>query len=204
MFVYLLEMVCVAAFSISGVMVESNRGRDIISILMLGWVTALGGGTVRDIIMNAETVFWIRDPNYFWTALVSSFAAFFFITQVRKSQVEKLVVFFDTVGVSLFSVVVTGKLTAAGYAPYVAVSMGLVTAVFGGVLRDVLAHRPTIFNNTELYATPVILGCSLYVLLLKIGAHSLLASIFCMAFIVFLRLYTLIRKINFPSFLVLK
>jgi len=76
MFVYSLEMICIVAFALSGVLVESNRGKDIVSIMILGWVTALGGGTLRDLILSAETIFWIRDPSYFWTALSSAAIGF--------------------------------------------------------------------------------------------------------------------------------
>lgn len=204
MFTYILEMVCIVAFALSGVLVESNRGKDIVSVLLLGWVTALGGGTLRDIIINTEQVFWIRDPMYFWVALVSACIGFFLITEIRKSKVEKLVVFFDTIGVSLFSVLVTEKLYIAGYAAYVAISMGMVTAVFGGVLRDILSHRVNMFSNTELYATPVILGSSLYVLLYNVGVWEHLAAVLSITFSVSLRLYFIAKKIRYPGFLILK
>jgi uncharacterized membrane protein YeiH len=76
MLVYSLEMICIVAFALSGVLVESNRGKDIVSIMMLGWITALGGGTLRDLILSAETIFWIRDSSYFWTALISAIIGF--------------------------------------------------------------------------------------------------------------------------------
>ncbi len=204
MFSYLLEMVCIVAFALSGVMVDSNRGKDIISVLLLGWVTALGGGTLRDIIINAEQVFWIRDPTYFWVALTSACVGFFLITEIRKSKVEKMVIFFDTIGVSLFSVLVTANLYSAGYAAYVAIIMGMITAIFGGVIRDILAHRLNMFNNTELYATPVILGCCLFILMSNMGVEEHLSAIFCMLFIVIMRLYVIVKQVRFPKFLILK
>lgn len=204
MFTYILEMVCIVAFALSGVLVESNRGKDIVSVLLLGWVTALGGGTLRDIIINTEQVFWIRDSTYFWVALLSACVGFFLITEIRKSKVEKMVTFFDTIGVSLFAVLVTAKLYSTGYAAYVAISMGMVTAVFGGVLRDILAHRSNMFNNTELYATPVILGSGLYILMYNVGVIDYIASILAMAFIVVMRLYVVAKQIRYPDFLILK
>lgn len=204
MLAYSLEMVCIIAFALSGVLIDSNRGKDIISVMILGWITALGGGTLRDIILSAEQVFWIRDVNYFWTALISSVIGFFAITHIRKSRLNKLIIIFDTVGVSLFSIVVTQQLYSAGYAAYVAVTMGMVTAIFGGVLRDILAHRQTIFNNTDLYATPVILGCCLYILLVNLNIEITIAALICILLIVFLRLYIVVKKIHFPAFLILK
>jgi len=204
MLVYSLEMICIVAFALSGVLVESNRGKDIVSVMMLGWITALGGGTLRDLILSADTIFWIRDPSYFWTALSSAVIGFFTITHIRKNRLKKLIVMFDAIGVSLFSILVTQQLYSAGYAAYVSVSMGLVTAIFGGVLRDILAHRQTLFNNTDMYATPVILGCCLYIVLVNLNVDTILAALSCMVFIVSMRWYIVIKKISFPAFLLLK
>ncbi|MFT7684173.1 MAG: putative membrane protein YeiH [Moritella dasanensis] len=204
MLVYSLEMICIVAFALSGVLVESNRGKDIVSIMMLGWITALGGGTLRDLILSAETIFWIRDSSYFWTALISAIIGFFSITHIRKNSLKKLIIMFDTIGVSLFSVLVTQQLYSGGYAAYVAVSMGIVTAIFGGVLRDILAHRKTLFNNTELYATPIILGCCLYILLVNLNIGVTLAALICMVLIVLMRFFIVVKKLNFPAFLLLK
>ena len=204
MFTYILEMVCISAFALSGVLVESNRGKDIVSVILLGWVTALGGGTLRDVIIDADPVFWIRDPVYFWVALVSACCGFFLISELRKSKIEKMVLLFDTIGVSLFAVLVTAKLYSTGYAAYVSIVMGMVTAVFGGVLRDILAHRRNMFNTTELYATPVILGSSLYVLLHNLGVIEYVSSTLSIAFIVLIRLYVVANQIRYPAFLILK
>ncbi|ELR67930.1 hypothetical protein C942_00238 [Photobacterium marinum] len=203
LFVYLLEMLCIVAFALSGVLAESNKGKDIVSVILLGWVTALGGGTLRDIIID-EQVFWIRDQTYFWVALFSACAGFFLIKEIRKSLVERMVILFDTIGVSLFAILVTANLYSLGFAAYVAIFMGMITAVFGGVIRDIIANRPTMFNNTELYATPVILGSCLYILLINIGVFSGIASPFCMLLIVAMRLFVVIKNIRFPAFLILK
>ncbi|GAK86160.1 hypothetical protein JCM19238_3750 [Vibrio ponticus] len=71
MFVHTIEIICICAFALSAVISEVNKGKDIISILVLGWVTALGGGTVRDVILSTDQVFWIQYPSYFWAALAA-------------------------------------------------------------------------------------------------------------------------------------
>lgn len=204
MLVYSLEMVCIVAFAFSGVLVESNRGKDLISVMMLGWITALGGGTLRDIILSAEQVFWIRDSSYFWTALLSATFGFFAINYLRKNIFSKLIIVFDSIGLSLFSILVTQQLYGSGYAAYVAVSMGVVTAIFGGVLRDILSNNRTLFNDTELYATPVILGCSLYILLINLTIDTTVAALSCMFFIAISRLFIVAKQIHIPAFFVLK
>jgi len=200
---YTLELICIIAFALSGVLVDSNRGKDLISVMVLGWLTALGGGTARDVILN-EQVFWIRDQSYFWAALASSLGGFFFINHIRKSKIEKLILLFDTIGVALFSILVTERLISGGYAPYIAVSMGTVTAIFGGVLRDIVAHRPTMFNNTEFYATPIIMGCCLYIVLNRFEVTDYIASPLCMLLIIIFRLFVVVKDIKFPRWLLLR
>lgn len=204
MFIHCIEIICIIAFALSAVISESNKGKDIVSIMVIGWVTALGGGTVRDIILSTNQVFWIRDPSYFWTALLSSFIGFFLAPHLRQEKVERLIVTLDAIGISMFSVLVTKSLTAQHYAPYVAITMGMITAVFGGVLRDILTNRPTMFNNTEFYASPVIIGCYLYILQTKHHISPDIATLSSIIFIIALRMYIVIKKKTFPDFLLLK
>lgn len=204
MFVHTIEIICIIAFALSAVISESNKGKDIVSIMVLGWVTALGGGTVRDIILSKGQVFWIKDPSYFWTALITSFIGFFLAPYLRKIKAERLIVFFDAIGIAMFSVLVTKNMTAEHYAAYVAVTMGMITAVFGGVLRDVILSRPTMFNNTEFYASPVIIGCYLYILQIRFAVNSNIATIISITFIIIVRMYIVITHKTFPKCLLLK
>ncbi|KJF93059.1 hypothetical protein UB39_17690 [Photobacterium angustum] len=202
MFIHSIEIICIIAFALSAVISESNKGKDIVSIMVIGWVTALGGGTVRDIILSTNQVFWIREPSYFWTALLSSFIGFFLAPHLRQEKVERLIVTLDAIGISMFSVLVTKSLTAQHYAPYVAITMGMITAVFGGVLRDILTNRPTMFNNTEFYASPVIIGCYLYILQTEHHINPDIATLSSIIFIIVLRMYIVIKKKNISRFFI--
>lgn len=204
MFVHIIEIICICAFALSAVISEANTGKDIISVLVLGWVTALGGGTVRDVILSTDQVFWIQYPSYFWAALISSLVGFFLASDLRKLKAERLIVVLDAIGISIFSVLVTKKMIHQDYAAYVAITMGMVTAVFGGVVRDIIVNRPTMFNNTEFYATPVIIGCSLFVLFSHLGMNADINTLICIAFIILFRMYIVVNKKSFPHFLILK
>lgn len=204
MFIHTIEIICIVAFALSAVISESNKGKDIVSIMVLGWVTALGGGTVRDMILSTNQVFWIRDPSYFWTALISSFVGFFLAPYLRKIKADRLIVILDAIGISMFSVLVTKDMVAQHYAAYVAVTMGMITAVFGGVIRDIIIDRPTMFNNTEFYASPVIIGCYLYILQIRLSINADIATLVSISFIIILRMYIVIKKKTFPDFLLLK
>lgn len=204
MFVHIIEIICICAFALSAVISEVNKGKDIISILVLGWVTALGGGTVRDVILSTDQVFWIQYPSYFWAALFSSLVGFFIAPQLRKLKAERLILVLDAIGISIFSILVTKKMIHQDYAAYVAITMGTITAVFGGVVRDIIVNRPTMFNNTEFYATPVILGCSLFVGLSHLGMNADVNTIICIAFIITFRMYIVVTKKSFPRYLLLR
>lgn len=208
MFVHIIELICICAFALSAVISEANRVKDIISVLVQGWVTALGGGTVRDVILSTDQVFWFKDPSYFLAALISSLISsligFFIAGSLRKLKAERLIIVLDAIGISMFSVLVTKNMIHQDYAAYVAITMGMVTALFGGVVRDIIVNRPTMFNNTEFYATPVILGCTLFVVFSHLGMNADINTIICIALIIFLRMYIVVKKKTFPSYLLLK
>lgn len=204
MFVHIIEIICICAFALSAVISEVNKGKDIISVLVLGWVTALGGGTVRDVILSTDQVFWIQYPSYFWAALISSLIGFFIAPQLRKLKAERLILVLDAIGISIFSILVTKKMIHQDYAAYVAITMGTITAVFGGVVRDVIVNRPTMFNNTDFYATPVIMGCSLFVGLSYLGMNADVNTIICIALIITFRMYIVVTKKSFPRYLLLR
>ncbi|ANS87072.1 UPF0126 membrane protein [Vibrio scophthalmi] len=204
MFVHITEIICICAFALSAVLSEANKGKDIISVLVLGLVTALGGGTVRDVILSTEQVFWIQYPDYFWAAIISSLVGFFIAAELRKLKAERLILVLDAIGISIFSILVVKKMVHQDYAAYVAITMGVITAVFGGVVRDVIVNRPTMFNNTEFYATPVIIGCTAFVGFSHLGMNADVNTILCIAFIVIFRIYIVVTKKSFPSYLLLK
>ncbi|MCG9553217.1 trimeric intracellular cation channel family protein [Vibrio sp. Isolate31] len=204
MFVHITEIICICAFALSAVLSEANKGEDIISVLVLGLTTALGGGTVRDVILSTEQVFWIQYPEYFWAAIISSLVGFVSAAKLRQLKAERIILILDAIGISIFSILVTKKLIHLDYADYVAITMGVITAVFGGVVRDVLVNRPTMFNNTEFYATPVIMGCAAFVGLSHLGMDTNINTTFCIAFIVIFRVYIVLTKKSFPSYLLLK
>ena len=158
---YLLQMFGTAVFAASGVLAFRRERLDAFGALMLGLVTALGGGTARDTILNAP-VFWIEDVNYVWAAVAAALAAFFFRRILRRTH--ELLLYLDAAGVALFAVVALEKVLTLQFSATVAVIMGVLTSIGGGLTRDVLAGRPTLLMSREIYATPVLLGCILYVL----------------------------------------
>ncbi|WP_062399382.1 trimeric intracellular cation channel family protein [Methanogenium cariaci] len=164
-----LIVIGVAAFAISGVIAGARQDANIFTVLVLGVVTAIGGGTVRDIILNIP-VFWVGgDFAIVWLAILASLVAFLFAPLFRE-RLGKALLYADTIGVAFFSVAAIDKTLALGHTGgEVAVIMGFVTACMGGIIRDLLTGRsPLVIASEELFVTPVLIGGILYVLLLDL------------------------------------
>jgi uncharacterized membrane protein YeiH len=159
---YYFEMLGTAIFAITGVLVVNRRGLDVFGALVLGLVTAVGGGTARDVLLRVP-VFWLQDVNYVWAGLIGALGAFFLGALLRSTAV--LLLYLDALGAALFAMSAAEKAMMVDSDATVAVIMGVLTGIGGGLARDVLAGRPTLLMSREIYATPILLGCTAYVLL---------------------------------------
>ena len=140
----------------------TRRGLDVFGALVLGLVTALGGGTARDLLLRVP-VFWIQDINYVWAGLIGALAAFFLVALLRSTS--GLLLYLDALGAALFALSAAEKVLLLDPHAAVAVIMGVLTGIGGGLARDVLADRPTLLMSRDIYATPILLGCTAYVML---------------------------------------
>lgn len=163
MTIYSLGLIGIAAFAITGVMAAGKKGMDILSITLLGVVTALGGGTLRDIILDTNPIFWVADLFYLWVSVSASIMTFFLVRFV--SNVLHLLLFIDAFGLSLFTILATEKTLMLGFSNPVAVLMGVVTGIAGGMLRDILTGRMPLLLGKEFYATPALLGAVVFTIL---------------------------------------
>jgi uncharacterized membrane protein YeiH len=154
---YDLQMLGTAVFAVTGVLAVNRRGLDVFGGLVLGTVTSLGGGTIRDLIIRAP-VFWLGDTNYLVVAIAAALVAFFASRMIGSTYA--LLLYLDALGAALFGIQATEKVLGLGHAPAIAVSMGVLTSIGGGLLRDVLAGRPTLLMSREIYATPILFGCT--------------------------------------------
>lgn len=154
---YHLQMIGTAVFAVTGVLAVKRRGLDLFGAGVLGIVTALGGGTLRDVVVGVP-VFWLQDVNYLWMAMAAAVVAFFADQRVRSTYT--LLLYLDGLGAALFAVQATEKVLGLQHGATVAVAMGILTSIGGGLLRDVLAGRPTLLMSRDIYATPILIGCS--------------------------------------------
>ena len=162
MLLYLLGMLGTAVFAITGVLAIRRQGVDVFGALVLGVVTALGGGTVRDLLLDVP-VFWLGDFNYVWVASGAALLTFFVSRPLHRNR--QLLLYLDGFGAALFGVLAAEKVLGLGHGAALAVMLGVWTSIGGGIARDVLAARTNLLMSPEIYATPILLGCSLYVLL---------------------------------------
>ena len=160
---YLVELIGTAVFAATGVLAVSRRGLDVIGAIVLGIVTAVGGGTVRDVLIRYP-IFWFEHFDYIWAALAGALIAFFLGAMLANAL--RVLLYLDALGAALFAVAAVNKaLLDPGLSAPIAVILGVLTGIGGGLLRDVLAGRPTLLMSREIYATPILLGCTLFVAL---------------------------------------
>jgi len=168
-----LDWLGTAVFAFSGTITGGKNNMDLIGCLILSSVNAMGGGTIRDLLTGQTPVFWVRDPNYIRLCVATSLLTFFLWPEFEKLGVKddfyalKLA---DTIGMGAFAVLGAQIGVSMGFDSLVSVSCGMMSATFGGVVRDVLCRQPVrIMHRVQcLYATPAIIGGALFVFLHKV------------------------------------
>ncbi len=195
-----IEYFAVAVCAISAVLAAEGKRMDLFGVMVLALVTAVGGGTIRDLCLGVRPVFWIEQPHHVWTALIA--AAVTFVAARFVHMPAKMLAIADAFGLALFGIVGTEKALAFGTPEIVAILLGIVTGVAGGILRDVLrGELPLVFQpDVNLYATAVFVGALVFVLL----RHSLPASeshrYIGMVVILVLRLAAMRWRLRLPTF----
>jgi uncharacterized membrane protein YeiH len=162
----MLDWFGVIVFAVSGALVASRRQMDLIGFALLGTVTGIGGGTVRDLLLGLP-VFWIQEPGYLIACVLVS-CVVFFTAHIPQSR-YRLLLWFDGFGLALFAVIGAERALLAGSGPIVAVVMGVITATFGGILRDVLGAETPIILSREVYVTAALLGAIVFVASFGVG-----------------------------------
>ncbi len=195
--VQLFTMIGVAVFAASGALAAARRSLDPVGVLVLAIVTATGGGTLRDVLMDRHPIFWISSP---WYIGVSAGAALATWLWVRKfPPPDRALQYADALGLAFFSIVGAQIAEAGGLAPFAATIMAALTGCAGGLIRDVLvAEVPLVFRQSELYVTACLAGVVLYFGLKALGLPVEIASVLGMATIALIRLASIRWSITLP------
>jgi uncharacterized membrane protein YeiH len=168
-----LEWLGIVAFAITGALVASRAQMDVIGFVLLAVVTGIGGGTVRDLLLDAHPLLWIAQPALL-LACVAVALIVFFTAHLVQSRV-RLILWADAAGMALFATAGAERAVALGAPAVVAVTMGVVTACAGGILRDLLAGERSIIFSREIYVTAALAAAAMFVLLHLAGAGRELA-----------------------------
>lgn len=191
---YLTDLLGVAVFAVSGALsaLSKKMYHDLFGLFFIGFLTAIGGGTLRDIIMGAHPIAWIRDPNYLIVISISVLGAVLY----RKWWLGKLqwpLLLFDTIGVGIYTILGMQKALSADVNEWAAMLLGVISALFGGVIRDVLVNDLPLIFSRQLYATPCLAGAGLYLLGRSVHLDPTLNFLLSEGFITLFRLIA-IRK----------
>jgi uncharacterized membrane protein YeiH len=193
-----IEILGTIAFAISGTFAAVQRRLDPFGILIIAFVTSVGGGTVRDLLLGDTPVKWMRDVNYCLLILVTSMITMFFKRNIKKFKITLFL--FDSLGLGLFTVLGIQKGIAFGLSPGICIALGTITGCFGGIIRDTLLNTIPLIFRKEVYATACIIGGVLYFALLHFNLKADVAKILVIAFIFTLRIIVVKYKLSLPKF----
>jgi len=167
-----LDYVGVALFAVSGALAAARRRHDVITFIVFAVITGMGGGTLRDLLIGAP-VFWVHTGMYLWVCLGAAIAVW--VVGERPWRHAALV-WFDAAGLVAYAVIGAAKAMSYGAAAGAAVAMGVISATFGGILRDVFASEPSVLLRREIYLTAALLAASVYVVLRQTGLEAVAAG----------------------------
>ena len=198
-FIYIFDMIGTIACAVSGVLVATRLKMDPFGVIVLAGVTAIGGGSVRDMMMGATPVFWISDNTYIYVILITVLISILWLQHIHRFSVYLLPII-DAFGLATFTIVGAQKALAFGFSGIVAIVMGCVTGVVGGMIRDLLSDQIPFVLQKEIYATASILGATLYVVCSRFGLEVMIAMAIAMSGTLLLRLSAIYWRLSLPIF----
>lgn len=195
---YILEILGTLFFAISGALAIRDRNPDLFGATFTGFVTAIGGGTLRDIMLGAYPLAWISDINFLYAILLGVVVAYIFFKILVG--LRRTFMFFDALGISFFTILGVEKALSLGLRPEIAAMMGMFSAVMGGVIRDTLINEQPVLFRKEVYATACLAGAVLYLVLYRFDVPRDVNLIISSAFIFIIRMVAVKFKLALPNF----
>lgn len=196
---YLFELFGTCFFAVSGALAASdNDEHDWFGVTFIGFITAIGGGSLRDMLLGSYPLVWISNVQFLYAIIIGVILAKLFYGQLLK--LRKMLFLFDTFGISLFTILGTEKALHLGVHPLIAAIMGMFSAVMGGVTRDVLSNQTPVLFRKEIYATACLAGAFLYLGLEHFQIDRTLSFILSGLFIFLIRFIAVTKKLSLPKF----
>lgn len=199
MLLYSLDLFGTAVFAISGAWLACRKEMDIFGALVLAFVTAVGGGTIRDLLIGATPVFWVKDTLYVLTILAST--AFAILMRKSNRRLEIPLLLADALGLAVFVVIGVSKALSFGAEPIVAVMMGILTGCGGGAIRDVLAGEVPVVLRQEIYASAAMVGGAAYIALSFMFGETGFVAVVSSVVVFVMRLLSLYKGVSLPRYI---
>lgn len=195
-----IEVLGIIAFALTGIYEARRKGMDLIGVYSVAMITAFGGGSLRDIILDRHPLFWIEHYEYAVLVLALSIAAAVSILDLfSKKNLVMVVLALDALGLGSFSASGASVADKMGCAVFVSSLLGVATGVFGGVIRDIICNEiPAVFQRTELYATCSFIGAWCYLAVARSGGNELIAVAVCITVTFIVRMLAIRYKIKLP------
>ncbi|GLX77976.1 membrane protein [Thalassotalea insulae] len=195
---YWLDLFGVIVFALSGALMAGRYQLDPFGVVVLAAVTAIGGGTIRDVILGTQ-VFWVANPIYLYVILATALLTIIFIRRPKRIP-KRFLLIADAFGLALFAVLGTQKALGLGATTSVAIVMGTITGVAGGMIRDVLCNVIPMILRQEIYALAAMLGGCLFVIFNWLGLSENVATIYAIIGALALRLAAIYWQVSLPAF----
>ena len=196
--IYLFDMIGIVACSISGTILAKHKNFDVFGCLLVSIVTAIGGGTVRDVILDRHPLFWMVDMSYLTVITISSLVMQIFF-HPNSRRVDKFLKLSDTIGLSAFTLIGIKVADSMGANVAVALLLGVITIIVGGIIRDMICNEIPLVLQQEIYISAALTGGILYFALHNFGVTAWIADISAMATIFTLRMLAIRYDWQFPT-----
>ena len=196
-YLIILDILATIAFAISGVLEALEKRMDTFGVFIIAFVTAVGGGTLRDVLIGTTPVFWMENLSVVYAIMITTFLAILF----RKylNYFRRSLLLFDTIGIGLYTVIGIQKGLMVDLHPIVCIALGTMSACFGGVIRDTLCNEIPVIFRKEIYATACVVGGVVFFLLSYLNTPNELLVIISILAVIVIRVLALIFKISLPT-----
>lgn len=196
---YLFEIIGTIVFAISGALAaDENSGKDWFGITFIGFITAIGGGSLRDMLLGSYPLAWINDVNFIYAIVFG-----IILTKILYKPLEqyrRTLFLFDTMGIALFTILGTEKSLELGVHPVIAAIMGMFSAVMGGVIRDTLTNSTPVIFRKEVYATACLVGAIIFLILYGSDVNRTVNFLISGSLIIAIRILAVYFKWSIPKF----
>ncbi|SMF16601.1 Uncharacterized membrane protein YeiH [Tistlia consotensis] len=193
-----LDLAGVFVFAISGALAASRKQLDIFGFHFIATVTAIGGGTLRDVLLGRTPVFWVEHPHFIWLTGVAALVVYFLAPAVQSR--EKLLIWADAIGLAIFAAGGTIVTQQTGAPPGVVILMGAVSATFGGLIRDIVCREMPLLLRKEIYITAAAAGSALMVVLEQLGQPVEVGYLACVVVTFVIRGLAIRYSLSLPAY----